>query len=974
MKKRMVCLLLVLILAAGTLFSAVSAAETETFWPNFRGSDVNNGLTDAKTPASADSTELKWATKLMTGWTDAPSVQIIADNALVVMHGAKISKLDLKTGEILVSGTLSAAPSFGYTPPAYADGMIFCPLGGGVVEAVDAKTLESQWIYKDELGGQALSAITCSEGRVYTGFWNSETKDANYVCLNAADGSLVWKKTVAGGFYWAGSVVVGDALIVGTDDGANGFTGDSHLFSLNKNDGSVISDITVTGCGDQRSAVVYSAEKGRVYFTAKGGYLCSAALDAATGKLSDLKTAKQAAQCTSTPVVYGDQVYFSSGSGVVSGNGGSGNFIVADADTLEQLYAVPLLAYPQGSVLVSTAYLEETGKLYCYSTYNGQPGGLTLIKVDPTKNTADGAEKEEIFDAKGYEQYCITSPICGPDGTIYYKNDSGCVLAVGANLAYLTGLTANVGFCNGEIAAEMEWIVPAGTESVTFTPIAPSGASVTVNGAADGAVALTDGTATAVIRVTMGNSQRDYTVSIREISSDATLGALKGNESNSYGSFKDLSPEFTSDVVWYLWDYVSESRSFVNIWPDANHVGASVKVFAVRNVQSGKYDEATGEIAVTAVNQNHNRYAIYFADDTMPMAIRIAVTAEDGTVQNYHVIFSKSGAAEAAAQLKAELEAQAAEEAANRAAADSVMAQIDAIGVPSIRSEAAILAARQAYDALTDAQKALVTNYAALTDAEQKLEELKNGDSIRVYVTISNAGQIVMGQQAITVKDYNGNGFVDVDDVLYAAHEAGYSGGAAAGYDSAQSQYGLSIVKLWGDESGAYGYWCNDVSCWSLEDAVQADAHVVAFVYQDTVYWSDAYTRFESMTYIGHTGAGISIKLDKAGYDADFNTVFSGFAGATITAYDSDFHALAAADYTVTDNGDGTYTVTFKNPGSYYLAAYGMDAPTVPALSQITVEAGQSVPDAGDSFTLLLVVPVVVISAVLLLLKKKGAA
>ena len=54
-----------------------------------------------------------------------------------------------------------------------------------------------------------------------------------------------------------------------------------------------------------------------------------------------------------------------------------------------------------------------------------------MVKVAPDATTADGAELIELYDATGFEQYCITSLICGEDGTIYYKNDSGNVLAVG---------------------------------------------------------------------------------------------------------------------------------------------------------------------------------------------------------------------------------------------------------------------------------------------------------------------------------------------------------------------------------------------------------------------------------------------------------------------------------------------------------------------------------------------------------------
>ena len=57
-------------------------------------------------------------------------------------------------------------------------------------------------------------------------------------------------------------------------------------------------------------------------------------------------------------------------------------------------------------------------------------------------------------------------------------------------------------------------------------------------------------------------------------------------------------------------------------------------------------------------------------------------------------------------------------------AADAVEALIDAIGTVTKDSGEKIKAARDAYDALTDAQKALVENYKTLTDAEAKYAQL----------------------------------------------------------------------------------------------------------------------------------------------------------------------------------------------------------------------------------------------------------
>ena len=63
---------------------------------------------------------------------------------------------------------------------------------------------------------------------------------------------------------------------------------------------------------------------------------------------------------------------------------------------------------------------------------------------------------------------------------------------------------------------------------------------------------------------------------------------------------------------------------------------------------------------------------------------------------------------------------------ADKAAADPVIEQINAIGTVTLDSKTTIEAARAAYNALTADQKALVTNYETLTNAETALKALQD--------------------------------------------------------------------------------------------------------------------------------------------------------------------------------------------------------------------------------------------------------
>ena len=93
--------------------------------------------------------------------------------------------------------------------------------------------------------------------------------------------------------------------------------------------------------------------------------------------------------------------------------------------------------------------------------------------------------------------------------------------------------------------------------------------------------------------------------------------------------------------------------------------------------------------------------------------------AQKAEVTNYETL---TAAETEYARLVAEAEAEAA---ANKAAADAVTAKIDAIGTVTLDSKDAIDAAREAYNALTDVQKELVTNYETLVAAEVEYAALK---------------------------------------------------------------------------------------------------------------------------------------------------------------------------------------------------------------------------------------------------------
>lgn len=153
-------------------------------------------------------------------------------------------------------------------------------------------------------------------------------------------------------------------------------------------------------------------------------------------------------------------------------------------------------------------------------------------------------------------------------------------------------------------------------------------------------------------------------------------------------------------------------------------------------------------------------------------AYALLTESQQALVTNYQVLVE-------ARAVYDELVQQAA---GNQQAAQAVIDKIDAIGEVTLDSEAVIQAAREAYDALTPAQQALVTNYAVLTNAEAMLAALQKdaadqaaADAVEALidaigeVTLEKEGQINAAREAYNALTTDQKRLVENFAVLTAA-------------------------------------------------------------------------------------------------------------------------------------------------------------------------------------------------------------
>ena len=429
-------------------------------WGNFRNGDNNLGITNAKTPYAPEDAELLWAVKHGTGWAAAPGSPIMVDGDIYTYSGSTIRRINSMTGETVTEGTMVGSSSYSIVPMTYGDGMVFVGLSGGRIQAFNAKTLQSLWVYTDELGGQPNCPITYRDGYIYAGFWNNEDRNANFACIDTIDEDHAstteakyasWTYTRQGGFYWAGAYVTDKLAIVGTDDGASGYdTNGAALLVFDRFTGEKL-DAHEGIRGDLRSNVSHDPESDRVFFTTKGGILGNAQIDWDTGKILDykevvIKNSKGTANAmsTCTPSVYNGRIYIgvSGDSQFGSGSGhGIAVYTLNSDGSMTQAYVYDILGYPQTSAMVSTAYSAEDGYVYIYLPYNYTPGGISVLKDKPGQTapvTTTNTGYSEVFTPVGtLAQYCICSTIADQYGTIYYKNDSCYVMAITSKIESL---------------------------------------------------------------------------------------------------------------------------------------------------------------------------------------------------------------------------------------------------------------------------------------------------------------------------------------------------------------------------------------------------------------------------------------------------------------------------------------------------------------------------------------------------------
>ena len=737
-------------------------------WNNFRGNDDNNAVTDTATPISSEDALLYWANKAGEALgSPVISSPILVDGYLVCTVDTCILKIDTVTGEVVQTGDMVTTSTFNITPPTYADGMIFVALAG-MIQAFNADTLESLWVYTDPIGGQPNSPITYRNGYIYTGFWNSETSNANWVCLSITDENPakateakqpVWTYAQRGGFYWAGAYASDKFLLVGTDDGEMGYTGSAAgLLSMDPKTGRVIDYLSGIGA-DIRCTVCYDKQTNRYYFTSKGGYFYSVAVDSDgyidhdSLKKLDLRGGRTGSDdksvegmSTSTPVIYNGRAYVGV-SGVGQFKTYEGHCIaVIDLASWSIAYTCPTKGYPQTSGLLTNAY-EKTGKVYIYFFENYSPGTLRIICDSPGQtrllSIKDGSpisEAEDLFTPRSAQrQFALCSPIVDEYGTIYFKNDSGYMMALGSTISGIevTELPTRRLYSAGEVFDPQGMKVVAHyangvdrdiTKYVSFSqdPLSEEDTDITIyfrhvkyNNTAE----IIDPPQTALNLTVL--SQREMTALQETVQAIDALGEITIDKGDA---IREARRKYDS-----LSDALKEQVTNYEILTAAEGQYARLeKEELYKAAQVDNYIQAIEEVTLDSGETLRRAFELYDALSDLGKA----------HVESYAELLEKQKAYE-------ELLA------ASDAEAGAVVQMISELGEITLDSGAAILNARAAYDALSEASRAKVTNYSTLVAAEEAYAKriAASGEQARAVVDLIDAiGTVTLEREETILK------------------------------------------------------------------------------------------------------------------------------------------------------------------------------------------------------------------------------
>lgn len=436
--KRVATLVLAIVLTAGLVSVPALAAD----WPQFLGEPTTQGVSTGDGTIKGSDLSLRWEKNTGNTWCDVPGTPVVVGKYVYYYSSQYLRKLELATGT-----EVAKAPVYGepvnqfFINIAYGDGKIFVPcqkdnlddgldIKGCFLRVYDAETLRQLYVTESMGSGQPQSPVMYHDGYFVTGLYG---RNGVYAGFTAEDEdparsdevkSISWTVDPDSkyGFSFNGAAFVGDHCYFGCDNTlyvVNYKTGDTRNFAIDTN-------------FYIRSSITYSSETGRLYIAANHAdnhaavfsYELAADGMPVTASVRKWVSSVEGGGTQSTPVIYKGRLYLAGGGHTMGSNE---PFHVLDAETLKEIYSVPVLS--KGSAGISTAYAtrENNWKVYIYMIpFAPNAKGQSELWIISDSQGQTSAEYE-IVDNIGRGQYCSQSVAVASDGSLIWYNDGGYI-------------------------------------------------------------------------------------------------------------------------------------------------------------------------------------------------------------------------------------------------------------------------------------------------------------------------------------------------------------------------------------------------------------------------------------------------------------------------------------------------------------------------------------------------------------------
>ncbi len=208
---------------------------------------------------------------------------------------------------------------------------------------------------------------------------------------------------------------------------------------------------------------------------------------------------------------------------------------------------------------------------------------------------------------------------------------------------------------------------------------------------------------------------------------------------------------------------------------------------------------------------------------------------------------------------------------------------------------------------------------------------LAEAPAAEVFVSITDdTGALVLACVPVSVTDADADGVLTLNDALICAHAAHHPSDAD-GYLAEESEFGMSMYRLWGVENGgSYGYCVNDVSAMNPLATIAAGDHVKAYAFTDLTGFTDLYGFFQTPHLTAKVGDPVEMTLSANGFGESWAPVVLPVEGAVLTV-----NGVEAA---LTTDAKGQAILVFAEAGVYTVSARCDGMTLVAPVCILTVE------------------------------------